>query len=186
MNDEDAFLRQILQAPADDTPRLVYADWLDERGDPVSVAKAEFLRTQHQLRGEVETKKLRRTLEFKLRELALVLRTEWLASVSHLLIENCPPRENTTYSPIQPLPIGFEFRCPKQWSELEITDDLKVRFCQSCRQSVYFCVSVLEAWSHARRGHCVAVSCSADRWPGDLETRVERGMIEMGLVRPPS
>jgi uncharacterized protein (TIGR02996 family) len=34
MRDEDAFLRAIAAAPADDAPRLVYADWLDERGDP--------------------------------------------------------------------------------------------------------------------------------------------------------
>ena len=29
----DAFLRAILDAPDDDTPRLVYADWLEERGE---------------------------------------------------------------------------------------------------------------------------------------------------------
>ena len=29
-----AFERAILAAPNDDAPRLVYADWLDERGDP--------------------------------------------------------------------------------------------------------------------------------------------------------
>jgi uncharacterized protein (TIGR02996 family) len=32
--DDEAFLRSILDAPGDDAPRLVYADWLDERGDP--------------------------------------------------------------------------------------------------------------------------------------------------------
>lgn len=29
-DDEAAFLRRIIEAPADDTPRLVYADWLEE------------------------------------------------------------------------------------------------------------------------------------------------------------
>jgi uncharacterized protein (TIGR02996 family) len=48
MSDEDAFLRAILDHPADDAPRLVYADWLDERGDRVSVRKARFLRTTAQ------------------------------------------------------------------------------------------------------------------------------------------
>ena len=33
MNHHDAFLRAIVGRPADDAPRLVYADWLDEHGD---------------------------------------------------------------------------------------------------------------------------------------------------------
>jgi uncharacterized protein (TIGR02996 family) len=43
MATEAAFLRAILDAPDDDTPRLVYADWLDEHGD---AARAEFIRAQ--------------------------------------------------------------------------------------------------------------------------------------------
>ena len=31
---EDAFLADIRDHPDDDTPRLIYADWLEERGDP--------------------------------------------------------------------------------------------------------------------------------------------------------
>jgi uncharacterized protein (TIGR02996 family) len=41
MTDGDALYRAILAAPADDTPRLVYADWLDEHGRAV---EAEFVR----------------------------------------------------------------------------------------------------------------------------------------------
>jgi uncharacterized protein (TIGR02996 family) len=41
MNDEQAFLDALKATPADDTTRLVYADWLDERGE---AAKAEYLR----------------------------------------------------------------------------------------------------------------------------------------------
>jgi uncharacterized protein (TIGR02996 family) len=33
MTQEDAFLKAILEDPNDDTPRLVYADWLEERGE---------------------------------------------------------------------------------------------------------------------------------------------------------
>ena len=39
---EDAFLRAVLDAPGDDAPRLIYADWLTERGDP----RGEFIRVQ--------------------------------------------------------------------------------------------------------------------------------------------
>src|SRR5262245_23761249 len=40
MSDEDAFIQAILADPGDNAARLVYADWLDERGDP----RAEYLR----------------------------------------------------------------------------------------------------------------------------------------------
>jgi uncharacterized protein (TIGR02996 family) len=43
MTDRAAFLAAIAAAPADDLPRLVFADWLDEHGDP---DRAEFIRLQ--------------------------------------------------------------------------------------------------------------------------------------------
>jgi uncharacterized protein (TIGR02996 family) len=43
---EDAFLRAISAAPDDADPVLVYADWLDERGDP----RGEFVPVQVRLR----------------------------------------------------------------------------------------------------------------------------------------
>ena len=46
MPDDPAFVRMIAAAPDDDAPRLVYADVLEERGDPASVARAEFIRVQ--------------------------------------------------------------------------------------------------------------------------------------------
>jgi uncharacterized protein (TIGR02996 family) len=42
LTDADAFIRAIIAEPDDDVPRLVYADWLDERGDP----RGEFIRVQ--------------------------------------------------------------------------------------------------------------------------------------------
>jgi len=42
MSDDAAFLRAILAAPDDDLPRLVYADYLDDRDDP----RGEFIRLQ--------------------------------------------------------------------------------------------------------------------------------------------
>ena len=40
MTDPAAFLRAIIANPDDDGPRLVYADWLEERGE---CERAEFL-----------------------------------------------------------------------------------------------------------------------------------------------
>jgi uncharacterized protein (TIGR02996 family) len=43
MKEQDALLAAVLDAPDDDAPRLVYADWLDEHGQP---DRAEFIRVQ--------------------------------------------------------------------------------------------------------------------------------------------
>jgi uncharacterized protein (TIGR02996 family) len=44
--DDAAYLCAVCWAPLDDGPRLVYADWLDERGE---CARAEFIRVQCEL-----------------------------------------------------------------------------------------------------------------------------------------
>ena len=41
MNEREALLRAVLEAPDDDAPRLVYADWLEEHGE---AERAEFIR----------------------------------------------------------------------------------------------------------------------------------------------
>jgi uncharacterized protein (TIGR02996 family) len=43
VNERAAFTRAICENPADDTVRLVYADWLEEHGEP---ERAEFVRVQ--------------------------------------------------------------------------------------------------------------------------------------------
>src|SRR5438309_3057056 len=43
MSAADGFLAAIRRDPDDDAPRLVYADWLDEHGDP---DRAEFIRAE--------------------------------------------------------------------------------------------------------------------------------------------
>jgi uncharacterized protein (TIGR02996 family) len=45
MNTHRQFFELIRQNPEDDTPRLIYADWLDELGDP----RGEFIRVQCEL-----------------------------------------------------------------------------------------------------------------------------------------
>jgi uncharacterized protein (TIGR02996 family) len=42
MDEPDPFLGEVLANPTDQALRLVYADWLEERGDP----RGEWLRIQ--------------------------------------------------------------------------------------------------------------------------------------------
>lgn len=51
MSARDAFLAAIHEAPDDDAPRLVFADWLEENGEP---ERAEFIRIQVEMRREYE------------------------------------------------------------------------------------------------------------------------------------
>ena len=46
MNERELLLRAVCENPDDDTPRLVFADWLQEHGDE---ARAEFIRLQIRL-----------------------------------------------------------------------------------------------------------------------------------------
>lgn len=46
MNSHEGILKEIIANPDDDAPRLVYADWLEEQGDP---DRAEFVRIQLQM-----------------------------------------------------------------------------------------------------------------------------------------
>jgi uncharacterized protein (TIGR02996 family) len=47
--DADGFIRAILRRPADPTPRLVFADWLDETGRPGNAAWATYLRLRAEM-----------------------------------------------------------------------------------------------------------------------------------------
>lgn len=67
MVDEITFLTTLAERPNDET-RLVYADWLDEHGQP---EKAEFLRLEHQLR----------TAKARIESLGPCMDVAWLGAV---------------------------------------------------------------------------------------------------------
>jgi uncharacterized protein (TIGR02996 family) len=175
--DEDAFLRKILESPADDITRLVYADWLQERNEPVASQKAEFLR----LEVEIETAKKgqKNVLVSRLQSLAAELDTDWLAVVSKIPIEECDQEAEgrATHDYIrryveESVPSEFlklEFECPQKWEKLVATEDRTVRYCQSCKENVYYCDTIKVAREHARQGLCVAVDLGIIRKKGDLE-----------------
>jgi uncharacterized protein (TIGR02996 family) len=69
MNDGEALLRAIIDEPDDDTPRLVYADFLDEQGDH---DRAEFIRVECRLDHLVRARPDRYPLEFRARDLLCI------------------------------------------------------------------------------------------------------------------
>src|SRR5262249_3856989 len=85
MTQEDAFLQAIIEQPDDDAPRLVYADWLEGRGEPDRDARAEFIRVQIELAGLPEDHP--RRPELRARELGLLRRYEraWVGPLRRLV-----------------------------------------------------------------------------------------------------
>lgn len=77
MSDHDALLAGVLANPDDDLPRLVYADFLEEAGDP---ARAEFIRVQCAITaGQFEDERERIAMELRERYLRDTHGAGWLA-----------------------------------------------------------------------------------------------------------
>jgi uncharacterized protein (TIGR02996 family) len=96
MKEREALLRAVCESPDDDTPRLVYADWLDENGEP---ERAEFIRVQIALaRGSDEPR-------LKKREQKLLAKfgNVWLEPVQQYIAE----------------PWGFGWECDERGWEFD-------------------------------------------------------------------
>jgi uncharacterized protein (TIGR02996 family) len=164
MIQEEAFIQHIQAHPDDAGLRLIYADWLEERGD----SRAAFLRAEAELAALSKKNKRRADLRARLREMAQEIDPAWLAALDRAPIEACDHER-------------FEFECPKRWEELQPTREGTVRVCEACRENVYYCGTVNEARLHAGEGHCVAVDSRQERTPQDVEPR----RLMMGRMAPP-
>lgn len=71
MTHDEAFIQVIREAPRDDAPRLIYADWLEERGQ---ADRAEFIRVQCRLARLKEEEPEQAVLSARAEEL---LRGHW-------------------------------------------------------------------------------------------------------------
>lgn len=81
-----AFWAAIRESPADDVPRLVYADWLEEHDEP---ERAEFIRIQCSLAilgpDRRKGRKQRKQLEPREQDLLTAYGDQWLAPVGEVL-----------------------------------------------------------------------------------------------------
>jgi uncharacterized protein (TIGR02996 family) len=86
--EHEGFLRDICEHPDDDTPRLVYADWLEEQGDPVGAARAEFIHLQIELARKTPEPSRRREQSFRVRELLDQHRENWLEPLARFQLRD--------------------------------------------------------------------------------------------------
>jgi uncharacterized protein (TIGR02996 family) len=86
MTVEAGLLQAICEAPDDDTPRLIYADWLTDHGQP---DRAEFIRAQIELANlpEKRTKKRRKELEQRIGELWAAHSHNWGAGPPYRAVD---------------------------------------------------------------------------------------------------
>jgi uncharacterized protein (TIGR02996 family) len=142
MHDEAGFLSAIRQTPADDTARLVFADWLDEQDDPTCKTKAAFLRLELRMANGPEADCS--SLTNQLQRLAVPLDPDWLVVVSSPKIRGCTTR--------------LDRECPAVWSRLVPTYDPCARNCAECRSTVRYARTRDELLEYAWRGYRTAAT----------------------------
>jgi uncharacterized protein (TIGR02996 family) len=164
----EARLLAAIASQQDAASRLVYADWLEQRGEQ---ARAEFLRLQEQLAARSpDPRQLDRGTVAKterLRALAASIEIGWRYRVARPAVEGCDAR--------------FSFRCPREWAAMTETPRPDVRHCSACDKHVYYCATMQQAQNHAESGHCVVIDVIPKRRPHDLEPPVQMG----GMIAPP-
>jgi uncharacterized protein (TIGR02996 family) len=87
MNHERAFLQAIREAPHDDAPRLIYADWLEEQGGAARTARADFIRLQCRLAELPDDDPARDALEDEAADLLAEHEQEWTHLLHGLAVE---------------------------------------------------------------------------------------------------
>lgn len=168
MDDEKPFLRQLMADPDDLETRLVYADWLDERGD---CDRAEFLRLECDLIRLEPTDLRYLKLNERYQELHSRLDPRWLAMLDRTPIDNCRMQS--------------EFRCPRRWEYLQPGSNPRVRWCETCSKEVYHCRTIEQARELAQQGHCLAIDSRLTREPGDLFEEFASETLLVGAIAAP-
>jgi uncharacterized protein (TIGR02996 family) len=88
VNDLAALLRAIRERPADRELRLVFADWLDEHGEP---ARAELIRVQLPLYGMPDSDARKPALQKREKALLQEHRSAWLGILASMEAESMSP-----------------------------------------------------------------------------------------------
>jgi len=126
----------------DTASRVVYADWLEERGE---VGRAAIVR-ELVAGGRPDLEMLERLVPTNVR---------WRARVLEPAIEACPRGA----------------ACVGHWGKLEGCRRADLRRCGACTKLVLYCVNVPQARAHVAAGGTVVFDPFVLRWPDDLSPR---------------
>ncbi len=85
MTEAEAFLEDVLASPHDDAPRRIFADWLEDRGGPADVARAELIRLQCELARLPERAPGWAERQGRVWSLLAEYEEEWLGPLAELL-----------------------------------------------------------------------------------------------------
>ncbi|MDB5310203.1 MAG: hypothetical protein JWO38_4405 [Gemmataceae bacterium] len=152
MHDEHAFLAAIRADLEDDLRRLVYADWLDDRGDP----RGPFLRLHLALRAAGPDHLDRVPAEHELSRLRVGLDPAWLAVVEP---ELAPRRDDDLDRlPCRCFDAGYEDR---QWPALSFHTEPQDTECDSWKRLLDL---VEEAAADGRKEFIPGAALGADQW----------------------
>jgi uncharacterized protein (TIGR02996 family) len=147
---ETAFLRSIVDNPDDDANRLVYADWLEEYGQP---DRARCVRLEVELNRLPRSDPRFASLAAEMEVLDSAFDAQWVwALVRPARVLNCGQPESYD------LNLRFNYLCPNRWADLRPTENAAVRYCEECRKKVHYCESKAEAERHALAGDCIAIT----------------------------
>lgn len=181
---ERRLLDEIRERPADPDLRIVYADWLDERGQP---ARAEFLRTQLATqRATTASDPVFVEASRRLAELAPLVGDGWRARVAQVFIQCAPKSEHdiammrARYQAPPVEEVAFELVCPMRWENLAPTPHESVRMCGACNREVTYCTSIDQARTLVSEGACITIDLGAQRRKGDMH-----GPMVTGRPSPP-
>lgn len=170
--DEGEFLRDVFMHQLDAARLAAYA----ERLAPLDPRRAEFLRLECALAHPGAAAEPTAAQRARYRELLAELSNDyagWLA-----MVRTATPVRNCGVAPTASPQVRFRFACPNVWQALAPTDAADVRYCDDCRQRVYYCGNVADAERHARAGDCIAV-------PAGLSEAADREAFDgMHLGRP--
>lgn len=86
MTDRAALLAAVLANPDEDTPRLVYADWLDENGDENDHARARFIRLQCEASRHGPGSRARNDLEREARQVSTQHGKDWGSELEGVVV----------------------------------------------------------------------------------------------------
>lgn len=161
MHGESDMLDPVLAAPDDHERRLIYADWLEEHGDP----RGDYLRaamTLEKLENEmpapsqrqrwlnaVDIGRLKRTL----RNLATAVDAGWAARIHRGCIQHC----NWVFESYS------TGNCPRLWHRLPENSDRFVRHCDQCSRDVWYCQSQERLSEALLSRHPVVLGCTMNR-----------------------